>query len=392
MEKRLIYLDHSASTPVDNRVLEAMLPYFSEIYGNPSGIHHFSRQSEKGVEQARETVANILNCAPKEIVFTSCGSESDNLAIRGAAWTAKHQGITHPHLITSRVEHSAVWRTVDQLATHMECDADFVTTTSEGVTTPDILKNTISDNTALVSLMLANNEVGSINPIAELADIAHRYRAWFHTDAVQAAGQLPLDVQVLGVDLLSLSGHKFYGPKGVGVLYIRDGIQLMPAQTGGSHEEGRRAGTLNVPLIVGLAKALELAETERETRVQHLAALRDRLIDGVLAKIPDAQLTGSATERLPSHASFAFQHVDGNQLLMFLDNKGIGASSGSACKTGNPEPSELLLELGYDETWALGGLRLTIGQHTTEADIDHVLDILPPLVKQVRMFSQAKFA
>lgn len=388
-EKRLVYLDHSASTPVDERVLEAMLPYFSQVYGNPSGIHSFARGSEHGVEQARQTIAEVLGCQPKEIVFTSCGSESDNLALRGPAMVAKQRG-QRPHLVTSQVEHSAVGRTAAQLQALDEADLSYVPLRSDGIVTPDALESVLEHGATVVSLMYANNEIGTILPIAELAEVAHRHGALFHTDAVQAAGQLPLRVDELNVDMLSMSGHKFYGPKGVGALYVRDGIQLLPSQTGGSHEEGRRAGTLNVPLIVGMAKALELAYSERDERVAHLTRLRNRLIEGVLARIPDAKLTGSRDCRLPSHASFIFKGVDGNQLLMFLDNKGIGASSGSACKVGNPKPSALLMALGYDESWALGGLRLSVGQHTTDADIDYTLEILPTTIEKVRLFSGMK--
>jgi cysteine desulfurase len=386
MNKRLIYLDHSASTPVDERVLEAMLPYFSQVYGNPAANHTFARQSEKAVEDARETVAGILNCQPKEIVFTSGGSESDNLAIRGATLAAMRQG-KRPRLVSSQVEHHAVSKTVEQLGRLMDCEVSWVPLDSEGYISPQILEDTLPEATTLVSLMLANNEIGTILPIAELAEVAHRHGAWFHSDAVQAAGQLPLDVTALGVDMLSLSAHKFYGPKGVGVLYVREGINLVPSQTGGSHEEGRRAGTLNVPLIVGLAKALELATIEYETHIARFTHLRDHIIEGVLATIPDSRLTGSR-HRLPSHASFAFRQVDGNQLLMFLDNQGIAASSGSACKTGNPEPSDVLLAIGLDESWALGGLRLTVGRQTTDQDIDDLLAILPKEVEKVRRFQQ----
>lgn len=384
-EKRHLYLDHSASTPVDERVLEAMLPYFGQIYGNPSSMHHFARQSEKAVENARDTVAQILNCQPKEIVFTSCGSESDNLALRGAALAAQKNG--RAHLVTSPIEHSAVSRTAQQLAEHLGCTLDFVPLQKDGSVTVAALESVLRDDTALVSLMVANNEIGTILPIAELAAAAHARGALFHSDAVQAGGQLALDVRALGVDMLSLSAHKFYGPKGVGALYVRDGVALLPSQTGGSHEEGRRAGTLNVPLIVGLGKALEIAEAERAQHTSHMQHLRDHLIDGILASVPDVELTGARQNRLPSHASFVFKHVDGNQLLIFLDNKGIAASSGSACKTGNPEPSKLLLALGYDASWALGGLRLSLGRHTTAADIDYVLEVLPQQVNNVRLFS-----
>lgn len=383
MSKPSIYLDHSASTPVDERVIEAMLPYFSDIYGNPSAIHRFARQSEKAVEQARETIAEILGCKPLEIVFTSCGSESDNLAIRGAAVVAKSKGY-RPHLMSSHLEHPAVENTVQQLKVFFDCDVTFLQSDHEGNISPDVVNDALRENSTLVSLMLANNEVGTILPIADLAETAHAKGVLFHTDAVQAGGQLPLDVRDLNVDMMSLSAHKFYGPKGVGLLYVRDGVELVPSQSGGSHEEGRRAGTLNVPLIVGMAKALEIAYANREIYTREFARLRDRLINGILASVPDAELTGSRTNRLPSHASFVFKHVDGNLLLMHLDMLGIGASSGSACKTGNPKPSSVLLALGYDETWALGGLRLSVGRHTTDSDVDYVLEKLPQEIEKVR--------
>ncbi len=378
-----IYVDYSASTPVDERVLEAMLPYFAEIYGNPSSIHGFARQTEKAVEKSRETLADILRCQPKEIVFTSCGSESDNLAIRGAAVVAKSQG-QRPHLITSTLEHSAVVKTVEQMNVFFECEATFLQPEKDGTFTESTLQEALRGGATLVSLMLANNEIGTILPIAGLAEIAHAHGTLFHTDAVQAGGQVDLNVQNLGVDMLSLSAHKFYGPKGVGLLYVRDGVALVPSQSGGSHEEGRRAGTLNVPLIVGMAKALEIAESNRDNYTREFARLRDRLIEGILARVPDAELTGSHAHRLPSHASFVFHQVDGNLLLMHLDRQGIGASSGSACKTGNPKPSSVLLALGYDESWALGGLRLSVGRHTTDAEIETILEVLPNAVEKVR--------
>jgi cysteine desulfurase len=383
-----IYLDHSASTPVDPRVMEAMLPYFTEVYGNPSGVHRFAQQSEQAVEDAREVVAGVLGCKPREVVFTGCGSESDNLAIRGATLHAGH-GHAQPHIITSAIEHPAVGNTALQLAHVNYAELEHVPLQADGSVTVDALESVLRDGTVLVTLMLANNEIGSISPIAELAEAAHRHGALFHTDAVQAAGQLPINVHDLNVDMLAISAHKFYGPKGVGALYVREGVRLLPSQTGGSHEDGRRAGTLNVPLIVGLAKALEIANVEREQHIAHMTRLRDRLISGILQNVPDVQLTGSAENRLPSHASFAFQQVDGNQLLMFLDNKGIAASAGSACKTGNPEPSEVLVALGLDSTWTLGGLRLTLGRHTTDEQIDTVLEILPAEVGRVRSFSRA---
>jgi cysteine desulfurase len=363
-----------------------MKPYFSEAYGNPSSVHRFGRDAENVVEEARRTMAKIFSCKPKEVVFTSCGSESDNLAIRGLALAAKKAGKGR-HIITSPQEHSAVSRTVEQLVDLFDFEATFLPVDENGHISPEVLREAMREDTVLVSLMLANNEIGTILPIRELAEVARKHNALFHTDAVQAAGQLDLDVEALGVDALSVSAHKFYGPKGVGALYVREGLDLVPSQTGGSHEEARRAGTHNVPLIVGMAEALRLADVEQDKWVPHFTALRDRLIEGILGSIPDAELSGSREERLPSHASFMLQNINGNTLLMHLDMKGIAASSGSACKTGNPTPSGVLLAMGYDESWALGGLRLTVGRHTRHDDIDYVLDVLPTIVENVRKFS-----
>lgn len=385
MAIRQVYLDHSATSPVDERVLEAMLPYFSGKYGNAASVHRFGQEAEAAIETARETVAGILNCTPREIIFTSGGSESDNLALRGVAFAARQSG-RGEHIVSQALEHDAIGRTLGQLDLLFGFASSVADIDGEGVVHPENLRHVMRPDTVLVSMMMANNEIGSLMPIAELAAVAHEYGAVFHTDAVQAAGQLVLDVQELAVDMLSLSAHKFYGPKGVGVLYIREGTPLLPIQTGGSHEYGVRSGTQNTPLIVGLARALELAYEERERRVQRYVALRDRLIEGVLARIPDVHLTGSREERLPSHASFVFKHVEANSLLMHLDQKGIAASSGSACKVGNPQPSDVLKALGYDNEWALGGLRLTLGRDTSEADIDYVLGVLPQAVEITRKF------
>ncbi len=378
-----IYLDHAATTPVDPRVVQAMLPYFSDVYGNPSSIHRFGRQAEQAVEDAREQVARVLGCQAKEIVFTSCGSESDNLALRGALLSSPAAS-RRAHLVTSPVEHSAVINTAHQLVQLAEIDLDIVPVDSWGQVNPDDIAAACQADTALISIMYANNEVGSIQPLRQIAAIARAQSVLFHTDAVQAAGQLPLNVADLGVDMLAVSAHKFYGPKGVGALYVRQGLNLVPSQSGGGQENGRRAGTHNVAFIVGLAVALQIASEERE----HFNAIyqkhRDRLIEGLLARIPDARLTGHPTDRLPNNASFAFQHTDGNALLMHLDLKGIAASSGSACKVGNPEPSAVLLAMGYDLTWALGGLRLTVGRQTTDADIDYALEVIPAAVEKVR--------
>ncbi len=382
-QPRTVYLDHAATTPVDPRVLEAMLPYFTEVYGNPSSMHRLGRAAERAVEDARETVARILGCNQEEIVFTSCGSESDNLALRGVMLAARQNGAS-AHLIISPVEHDAVAKTAAQLADLMGFAVTVVPVDRYGQIAPEVVAAACREDTTLVSVMYANNEVGTIQPVRAIADIAHPCGALVHTDAVQTAGQLPLDVRELGVDLLTISAHKFYGPKGIGALYARDGIRLTPSQSGGAQEQGRRAGTHAVPLIVGLAKALELAYEEVDIHNAHSARLRDRLIAGILDRVPDAHLTGHPAQRLYNHASFVFKDVDGNTLLMHLDLAGIAASSGSACKTGQPEPSTVLLSMGVEPTWALGSLRLTVGRQTTEADIDYALDVIPEAVEKVR--------
>ncbi|GAB4510491.1 MAG: cysteine desulfurase NifS [Anaerolineae bacterium] len=378
-----VYLDHSATTPVDARVLEAMLPYFTEFYGNTSSAHSQGRKAEDAIETARETIARIFNCKPSEIIFTSGGSESDNLAIRGAGWMAYKQGRGN-HLITTPVEHSAVGRTVRQMAEMMGFEHTVLPVDQYGAVDVEDFANAITEKTTVGSVIYANNEVGTIAPLPQLAAQAHERGVLLHTDAVQAAGQLTLDVQTLGVDMMSISAHKFYGPKGVGALYCRDGIDLEPSQTGGSHESGRRAGTTNTPGIVGMAKALELAYAEREARLAHYATLRDQLIDGVLARIPDVELTGHPEQRLPSHASFVFDNVDGNMLVMHLDMRGLSASGASACKTGNPEPSGVLMAMGYPAERAIGSLRLSVGQQTTPEDIEFAIDTIETTVEKLR--------
>jgi cysteine desulfurase len=373
--KRTVYLDYSASTPTDPRVVEAMMPYFTEVFGNASSAHSFGRKAEDAIENARRTIAKYLNCKPHEVIFTSGGSESDNLALRGAAWASK-QKTGGNHLITTPIEHSAVGKTMAQLADVMGYEVTLLPIDSTGMVNPDDFEAAIRDNTTLASIIYANNEVGTVNPMSELGKIAKRHNIIFHTDAVQAGGQLSLDVQELGVDLMSISGHKFYGPKGVGALFVREGIELIPSQSGGSHEHGLRAGTHNTPFIIGLAKALELAYTEREERLAHVTKLRQMLVYGITSRIPQAHTTGHPEQRLPSHASFIFDNLDANKLLIHMDMKGVAASSASACKTGNPEPSSVLLALGYAREDAFGSLRLTVSHNTTEADIEYAIDVI----------------
>ncbi len=378
----MIYLDHSATTPTDPRVVDAMLPYFTQIYGNPSSGHGIGAQANNGIENARETISAILNCRPIEIVFTSGGSESDNLAIRGAAWAARQQGKGN-HIITTPIEHGAIGKTVDQLVRLQAFDKTVLPVDSFGAVRLEDFAAACRPTTTLASVMYANNEVGTVEPIAELAAYAHSRGILFHTDAVQAAGQLPLDVQALGVDLLSVSAHKFYGPKGIGLLYVREGVDITPAQTGGGQEHGLRAGTENTALIIGLAKALELAYAERETRTAHYETLRNRLIDGILNTIPNARLTGNPTDRLPSHASFVFADIDSSELLDALNVRGIAASAASACKTGSVEPSSVLLACGINPELAKASLRLTVGLQNTVEDVDYVIDTLAEVVSRV---------
>lgn len=387
LTKPTVYLDHSATTPTDSRVLNAMLPYFTSDYGNPASAHALGRKAEDAVETARETIARLLNCHSNEIVFTSGGSEADNLALRGAAWKARQAGQGN-HLMTTTIEHSAVIKTIEQLTDLMGFEHSLLPVDAQAVINPPDFAEWVRPTTTLLSAMLVNNEVGTIQPITVLSQRAKSHGVIVHTDAVQAAGQLALDVQQLGVDLLSLSAHKFYGPKGVGLLYVRSGLDILPNQTGGSHEDGQRAGTLNTPGIIGMAKALELAYQELDQRVQHFTALRDQLIESVLTRIPHVQLTGHPTNRLPSHASFVFDGIDGNSLVTHLDMRGVAASSASACKTGNPEPSSVLLAMGYAPKEALGSLRLTVGLQTSAQDIDYTLDVLSNVVMKLRKLNR----
>ncbi len=383
----MIYLDYSATTPVDSRVLEAMTPYFSASFGNPSSVHRYGQLAEAAIDSARETVALVLNCRPDEIIFTSCGSESDNLAIRGAA-SAMREKAGAKWILASRAEHPAITNTLKHLEKYEGFLIEWLDVNERGVVTPEIVSKAICDNTAIVSVMYANNEIGTINPIKELAEICHANHILFHTDAVQAAAYLPVDVQVLGVDMMSLGAHKFYGPKGVGALYGRKGTPLVSQQTGGGQEFSLRAGTQNVSYIVGFAEALRLTHEEREGRVAHVRPLRDKLIGTVLETIHDSQLTGDMELRLPHHASFAFKDVDGNLLLTLLDAAGFACSSGSACKTGNPEPSEVMNAIGLSRDWGLGSLRVTLGRDTTPENVDSFLNVLPELVEKARQLKK----
>ena len=383
-ERSVIYLDHAATTAVDPRVVEAMLPYLGDRYGNASSIHSLGREARRALDEARADVAGILSCSPDEIIFTSCGTESDNLAIRGVAWLNRQRG---DHIITSPVEHHAVSYTCEQLEKRFGFEVTYVAVDEYGRVEPGDVERAITERTVLISIMYANNEVGTIEPISEIGEIARRHNIPFHSDAVQGAGSLSLDVRELNVDLLTLSGHKFYGPKGVGVLYAREGVGLLPIQTGGAQEQSRRAGTENVPYVVGLATALKLVEGRREQESRRLIALRDHLIDGVLSSVPHCRLMGHPRERLANNANFVFEYVEGEAMLMGLDMDGIAASSGSACATGSAEPSHVLLAMGVPHDVAHGSVRMTLGRESTEQDVDRVVEVLPGVVERLRAMS-----
>lgn len=382
-----IYLDHAATTPVDPRVVEAMLPWWTEAWGNPSSIYAEARAARKGLDAARRTIAEILGCEPKEVIFTGGGSEADNLAVRGAALAMREHG---DHIITSQIEHHAVLHTVQQLeregfrATYLPVDG-------EGFVDLAALEAAIDERTTVVSIMLANNEVGTVQPLAEIARIvrARNPRTLLHTDAVQAAGALSLSVDRLGVDLLSLAAHKVYGPKGVGVLYARAGTPLAPLILGGSQERDRRAGTENVVGAAGMAEALRLAHDELEGRVAHSRHLRDRLLREIPVRIDHLRVNGplDPDRRIANNASFSFAFVEGESLLLGLDLAGIAASSGSACTSGSLEPSHVLTAMGVPAELARASLRLSVGKDTTDAGIDRLLDVLPPLVARLRALS-----
>ena len=381
-----IYFDHAGTTPMDERVLTAILPYFTQLYGNASSVHTVGQEARYALDGARERVAGILNCRPREIVFTSGGTESDNAAIQGAAIALEETG---RHVITTSAEHHAVLHAAQALE-NRGWEVTYLPVDNYGIVDPQQVFNAVTPHTTVVSIMYANNEIGAINPIAEIAaavqDRARQLNRTIvmHTDAVQAAGFLNLDVRRLGVAMMSLSGHKFYGPKGVGVLYIRRGVPFLPLITGGGQERERRSGTENVAGIIGLAAALEIADRERDTVSAHCAALRDRIISELPRRIPDCALNGHPTQRLPNNVNFSFCGVDGESILLGLDLRGIAASSGSACSSGSLEPSHVLLALGQTAEVARGSLRITLGKHNTDAEVDRLLDTLAGLIAELR--------
>lgn len=381
---RFVYLDHSATTPVDQRVLEAMLPFFSMDFGNPNSLHAWGRKARQAVDQARDEVSRLINAEPSEIIFTGGGSEADNIAIKGVALAKKDKG---RHIITSAIEHHAVLDTCKWLEKE-GFDITILPVDEYGTIRPEELRKAIRPDTILVTIHFANNEIGTVQPIEQLGNICREQGVLFHTDAVQAAGHISIDVKKLPIDLMTMAAHKMYGPKGVGALYIKKGVKIVPLIHGGGQERGLRSGTENTAGIVGFGKAAALAsdrlakdEPEKERN------LRDRLIDGILEKIEDAMLTGHRTERLPFHASFCFRYIEGESLLLRLDALGIGASSGSACTSGSLEPSHVLLAIGLPHEIAHGSLRLTLGKDTSEEDIDYVLENLPKVVESLRVMS-----
>ena len=382
----IVYLDHAGTTPMDPQVLEAMLPYFSRSYGNPSSLHTVGQEARYTLDEARDRVAAVLNCRSREVVFTGGGTEADNGAVYGVATALQETG---NHIVTSSVEHHAVLHTCQHLET-MGFDVTYLPVDHYGMVQPEAVYQAITDRTTLVTIMYANNEIGTINPISQISQMV-RQRAGelertiaFHTDAVQAAGFLDLDVARLGVDLLSLSGHKIYGPKGTGVLYIRRGTPILPLILGGGQERERRSGTENIPGIVGFSVALQAANERRGETTAHCMALRDRIIDHITNNIAGSRLNGHPTERLPNNVNFSFQGVEGEPILLGLDMAGIAASSGSACSSGSLEPSHVLLALGQSAELARGSLRLTLGKANTEHEIDYMLQKLTALVEQLR--------
>ena len=382
MEK--IYFDYAATTPVRPEVLNAMLPYFTEHYGNPSSIYEIARANRKALEKAREKTAAALGAEPAEVFFTGSGTEADNWAIRGIAELYGHKG---RHIITSAIEHHAVLHTCEYLEKKHGFDITYLPVNEDGIIKLPELEKAIRPDTILITIMAANNEIGSIQPINEIGALASEKKVAFHTDAVQAVGHIPIDVKAQNIDLLSLSAHKLYGPKGVGALYVKKGIPLKPFIFGGGQERGRRAGTENIAGIVALGQAIELAVSEMDEESPRITALRDKLIEGVLSSVPHTRLNGSRYKRLPNNVNISFEFIEGESLLLLLDMKGIFASSGSACTSGSLDPSHVLLAIGLPHEKAHGSLRVTLGRATTDSHVEYFLKELPPIVARLRDMS-----
>ncbi|HLE09574.1 MAG TPA: cysteine desulfurase NifS [Thermodesulfobacteriota bacterium] len=378
-----IYMDHNATTPVHPEVFEEMLPFLKDEWGNPSSIHWAARAPRKAIDDAREKVCAFLNCSPVEVIFTSCGSESDNLAIKGVALAKKSKG---NHIITTRVEHPAVLNTCKYLEKE-GFDVTYLDVDSEGLLSLDRLREAITPKTILITIMYVNNETGVIFPIGDIGKIAKERDITFHTDAVQAAGKLPLDVKSLNCDLLSISGHKLYAPKGVGALYAKRGVRLVPLIHGGHHERNRRGGTENVAGIAGLGRAVEVAARDMEKENERLKKLRDRLHKGLVERVPHVKLNGHPEKRVANTLNISFEFVEGESLLLNLDMLGVAASSGSACTSGSLEPSHVLLALGLTPEVSHGSVRFSMGKSNTEEDIDYILEKMPPIVERMRSMS-----
>lgn len=380
-----VYMDNAATTSLKKEVLDAMMPYLTEIYGNPSSLHTFGQEAHKAVANAREQVARAVNAADaeREIIFTGCGTESDNMVIKGIAERLAGKG---RHIITSSVEHHAVLYTCQYLEKH-GYEVTYLPVDEYGRVTAEQVRDAIRPDTILVTIMFGNNEVGTIMPIKEIGAVCREKGVLFHTDAVQAVGHVHIDVQDMNIDMLSLSAHKFHGPKGVGALYVRKGIVIPSLLIGGAQERNKRAGTENVAGIVGLGKAIELACSRIDETAARMTALRDRLIDGIEASIPEVKLNGHRTERLPGNVNFSIKFIEGESILLMLDLNGIAASSGSACTSGSLDPSHVLLAMGLPHETAHGSLRLTLGDDTTDEDVDYVLDVLPKIVQKLRDMS-----
>lgn len=383
MSEKNIYLDHAATTPVRKEVLDAMLPYFSEKFGNPSTIYSYGRDTKSAVEEAREKVAKALGAQPKEIFFTGSGTEADNWAVKGVAYANRQKG---KHIITTNIEHHAILHTCQYLESD-GFDVTYLPVDENGLVTADQVRAAIRPDTILISIMFANNEIGTIQPIAEIGKVAKEKGIYFHTDAVQAVGNVAIDVNELNIDLLSLSGHKFYGPKGVGALFVRKGVKITNFMHGGAQERGRRASTENVPAIVGLGRAIELAMQDMDECNKKLIALRDKTIAEVEKRIPFVKLNGDRQKRLPGNVNFSFEFIEGESLLLLLDMKGVAASSGSACTSGSLDPSHVLLAIGLPHEKAHGSLRITFGRENTEEDVDYLVEILPGIVQRLRDMS-----
>lgn len=378
-----IYLDYAATTPTDPEVVEAMLPYLSDAFGNPSSIHSFGQEAKAAIEEARDKISALIGARSEEIVFTSGGAEADNFALKGIAYASEKRG---NHIITTAIEHHAVMETCKFLE-RRGFKVTYLPVDSYGLVEPEDVKRAITDKTILISVMHANNEVGTIEPIVEIGRSARERGIPFHTDAVQTVGHIPVNVDELGVDLLAMSAHKLYGPKGVGALYIRKGTKLIPFMHGGEQERRRRAGTENVPAIVGFGKAAEIAQREMDGEVKRLIPLRDKLIKGLIGRIKHIRLNGHPTRRLPNNVNVSIGFVEGESMLLNLDLEGIAASTGSACSSSILQPSHVLLALGLSHELAHGSLRFSLGRESTEDDIDRVLEILPQIVAKLRSMS-----